>query len=100
MNVIKIKNMSFGYEQSTEILKNINIEVEEGDFLTIIGENGSGKTSLIKCILGLNKISKGTIEVNGRVGYLPQTTEIQNSFPATVEEIVRSGTIPNNEING
>ena len=54
MSVIKISNVSFGYIQSIQILKNINLEINEGDFLAIIGENGSGKSSLIKCILGLN----------------------------------------------
>lgn len=96
MSVIKISNVSFGYIQSIQILKNINLEINEGDFLAIIGENGSGKSSLIKCILGLNKVSEGNIEVSGRIGYLPQSTEIQNNFPATIEEIVLSGTIPNN----
>ena len=96
MSVIKIENMSFGYSSFSKTLENINIEVNEGDFLAIIGENGSGKSTLMKCILGLNKIQEGKITVSDRIGYLPQLTEIQNNFPATIEEIVLSGTIPNN----
>ncbi len=49
-----------------------------------------GKSTLIKCILGLNKNYKGKIELTGKVGYLPQMTEIQNNFPATIEEVVLS----------
>lgn len=96
MSIIKIENMSFSYTNTTKTLQNINMEIKEGEFLAIVGENGSGKSSLIKCILGLNKIQSGKITVNDRIGYLPQMTEIQNNFPATIEEIVLSGTIPNN----
>ena len=96
MSIIKIENMSFSYTNTTKTLQNINMEIKEGEFLAIVGENGSGKSSLIKCILGLNKIQSVKITVNDRIGYLPQMTEIQNNFPATIEEIVLSGTIPNN----
>ena len=96
MSIIKIENMSFSYTNTSKTLKDINMEIKEGEFIAIVGENGSGKSSLIKCILGLNKIQSGKITVNDRIGYLPQMTEIQNNFPATIEEIVLSGTIPNN----
>ncbi len=96
MSIIKIENMSFSYTNTSKTLKDINMEIKEGEFIAIVGENGSGKSSLIKCILGLNKIQNGKITVNDRIGYLPQMTEIQNNFPATIEEIVLSGTIPNN----
>lgn len=96
MSIIKVENMSFGYTNSSETLTNINMKIDEGEFVAIIGENGSGKSSLIKCILGLNKKYEGKITVKERTGYLPQVTEIQNNFPATIEEIVLSGTIPQN----
>ena len=96
MSIIKVENMSFGYTNSSETLTNINMKIDEGEFVAIIGENGSGKSSLIKCILGLNKNYEGKITVKERIGYLPQVTEIQNNFPATIEEIVLSGTIPQN----
>ena len=96
MSIIKIENMSFSYTNTSKTLKDINMEIKDGEFIAIVGENGSGKSSLIKCILGLNKIQSGKITVNDRIGYLPQMTEIQNNFPATIEEIVLSGTIPNN----
>ena len=96
MDVINVKNLSFGYYNQHNVLKDINMNVSEGDFLCIVGENGSGKSTLMKCILGLNKVTNGEINVRGRIGYLPQMTDVQNNFPATIEEIVLSGTLPDN----
>ena len=94
MEVIRIENLSFAYH-SHNVIKNINLRVEKGEFVCIVGENGGGKSTLIKCILGLNKGYKGKIVSTERIGYLPQVTEVQNNFPATIEEVVLSGTIPN-----
>ena len=96
MSLIKVEDMSFGYSFQGNTLNDINLEINNGEFVCIVGPNGSGKSTLVKCILGLNKPEKGKIEVNERIGYLPQITEIQNNFPATIEEIVLSGTIANN----
>lgn len=95
MNIIEIKKLYFGYN-GKDILKNINIQIKQGDFVCIVGENGSGKSTLIKCMLGLNTGYKGEIIKNQKIGYLPQRTEIQSNFPASVYEVVLSGTIPNN----
>ena len=54
-----------------------------------------GKSTLLKCILGLNKGYDGEIIKSTRIGYLPQKSEIQSNFPATIEEVVLSGTISN-----
>lgn len=94
MNAVEIKKLSFGYN-GKEVLKNINIQIKMGEFVCVVGENGSGKSTLMKCILGLNVGYKGEIIKNGRAGYLPQRTEIQSNFPASVKEVVLSGTIPN-----
>lgn len=96
MNLIHIKGLSYSYPTKKDTLKNININVPEGSFTCIVGENGSGKSTLIKCIVGLNKTYTGEIKKEARIGYLPQKTEIQSNFPASIEEIVMSGTIPNN----
>ncbi len=96
MSMIKIKNLTFGYTSRDETLKDINLEIEEAKFTTIIGENGSGKSTLINCIVGLCTGYKGNIEVNEKVGYLPQRMNIQSDFPASVKEIVLSGTISRN----
>lgn len=55
-----------------------------------------GKTTLLKCITGINKVSKNTIKIEGKIGYLPQKTDIQKNFPASIEEVVLSGFTTNN----
>ena len=96
MDLIQIKNLSYSYPTKKDTLKNVNINVKEGSFTCIVGENGSGKSTLLKCILGLNKGYTGEIIKEARMGYLPQKNRIQSHFPATIEEVVLSGTIANN----
>ena len=96
MNVIEVKNLSFNYPTVKNAIENLNFDIEEGTFTCIVGENGSGKSTLLKCILGLNKGYSGEIIKEKRIGYLPQKTEIQSNFPASIEEVVLSGTIQNN----
>ncbi|MBQ9657962.1 MAG: metal ABC transporter ATP-binding protein [Clostridia bacterium] len=96
MDLINIKDLSFSYEAKKDVLKHINLQVKKGSFTCIVGENGSGKSTLIKCILGLNKGYTGEIIKEKHIGYLPQKTDIQTNFPATIEEVVLSGTITNN----
>lgn len=96
MDLITLKNLSFSYPNKKNALININFKVEEGTFTCIVGENGSGKSTLLKCILGLNKGYSGEIQKVNNIGYLPQKTEIQSNFPASIEEVVLSGTITKN----
>ncbi len=98
MSVIDIKDLSFAYEKET-ILENINLSVEEKDFLAIIGPNGGGKSTLLKLILGINKLKKGSITVLGKepsksltdIGYVPQNTNVNTDFPIKVIEVVLMG---------
>ncbi|MCL2384174.1 MAG: metal ABC transporter ATP-binding protein [Oscillospiraceae bacterium] len=92
--IIKVENVSFAYH-SHNVINNVSAHINKGEFVCIVGENGGGKSTLVKCIVGLNKNYKGNITVIGRVAYLSQLTEVQNNFPATIEEIVLSGTIAN-----
>ena len=96
MNLIEVKKLKYSYPGKKDTLKGISFNVEEGKFVCMVGENGSGKSTTMKCILGLNKNFEGEIVVKDRIGYLPQKTEIQSNFPASVQEVVMSGTIPNN----
>ena len=91
--MIRCENVSLGYGAHI-VVENLNFSVETGEYLCIIGENGSGKSTLVKALLNLQKPLSGKIIFNvkaGEIGYLPQQTQIQKDFPASVEEIVLSG---------
>ncbi len=94
MALIEVKNLCVFYENK-KVLKNLNFEVEEGDYLCILGENGSGKTTLMKTILGFDIKHTGTINFNSfnksEIGWLPQKTQHQIDFPASVKEVILSG---------
>lgn len=95
MPLLTVKNLTLGYEGRT-VADGISFTVDSGDYLCIIGENGSGKTTLMRAILRLNTPLSGSIETGGglkftEIGYLPQQTEAQRDFPASVREIVLSG---------
>ncbi len=88
-------DLCVGYD-GKKVLQDVTFRVNKGDYLCIVGENGSGKSTLMKTILGLQPPIRGTITRGdglgaGEIGYLPQQTEVQRDFPASVEEIVLSG---------
>ena len=89
------ENLTLGYGTKV-IIENLNFQVNKGDYLCIVGENGSGKTTLMKTILRLLKPLSGTITTGDgllpdEISYLPQQTDVQRDFPASVREIVLSG---------
>ncbi len=93
--ILNIKNVSAGYSDEV-VIRDVNLEIFANDFIGVIGPNGGGKTTLVKVILGLIKPLKGEIfwENSGKVlhiGYLPQTTQTDKSFPVSVIEVVLSG---------
>ena len=93
MPLLKADNLKLGYG-SVPVAENITFSVNKGDYLCVIGENGSGKTTLIKALTGLVKPLSGNVEFGVgslKIGYLPQQTELQRDFPASVKEIVMSG---------
>lgn len=96
MTLIELKNLSLGYDNHI-VLKDINMTIEENDFICIVGPNGSGKSTLIKGILGLIKASKGKVIYHNLkqnfIGYMSQETRVDSNFPASVFEIVLSGTL-------
>ncbi len=93
--ILKCENVALSYDGRT-VAENIDFQIDEGDYLCVLGENGSGKTTLINALLGLKKVANGKI-VYGEgvkaenIGYLPQKQSVGADFPACVREIVRTG---------
>lgn len=93
MRILSCEHLSLGYE-NREIVHDLSFTVDTGDYLCIVGENGSGKTTLMKTLLGLIPPLAGRIvrdAGSAGIGYLPQQTDVQRDFPASVTEVVLSG---------
>ncbi len=99
MPLIQCQNLTLSYD-SRPVITNLSFSIESGDCLCIVGENGTGKSTLIKALLGLKSPSEGTISFgegmkSTDIGYLPQKTDAQKDFPASVSEVVLSGRLNN-----
>ena len=96
MSLLKVDNLSLGYNGNV-VFRGLNFEVDDGDFICVVGPNGSGKTTLMKGILGLLHPMSGKIRFDELrqkfIGYMPQETLVDPNFPASVFEIVLSGTL-------
>ncbi len=95
MALIQCDGISIAYEGQT-VVKDLSFQIEQGDYLCIVGENGSGKSTLVKSLLGLKQPFQGQILLGdglkqNEIGYLPQQTVVQRDFPASVYEVVLSG---------
>jgi zinc transport system ATP-binding protein len=101
--VVDIRNLSFNYGDET-VLRSVNLTIEPGEFLGLIGPNGGGKTTLLKVVLGLLKPREGEVFMFGRplddftdwsrVGYVPQKPIYADTrFPVTVQEVVSLGRV-------
>lgn len=100
-NIIEVENVSFSYG-NVEVLKNITLAIHQGDYISLIGPNGGGKTTLLKIMLGLLKPQSGQIKIFGekledfkdwsKLGYVPQKAiNFDPLFPVTVREVVAMG---------
>ena len=98
MTVISLDNVIFAYN-AVPVLEHVDITVEAGEFISIVGPNGGGKTTLLKLILGLLRPAKGEVRVFGeppvrvrrRIGYTPQHARYDPQFPVTVTDVVLMG---------
>lgn len=99
--MIKVENVSFKYKNGENVLENINFEINEGEFISIVGKNGTGKSTLLSLIAGIIKPTKGTIfideidtkskknfiELRKKIGYIFQNPDNQVLFPRVYEDI-------------
>ncbi len=95
MALLTFEDVALGYN-TAKVVEHLSFQVNEGDYLCIVGENGSGKSTLMKTCLGLIPPVSGSIVYGAKlktteIGYLPQQTAIQKDFPASCREIVLSG---------
>jgi len=102
---LEVRNATFAYRGGDEILRGISFSVSEGDLLSILGPNGCGKTTLIKCLCGMLKLGGGEILLNDKaihsltraeiarnIGYIAQ--EHGQVFPYSVLEVALMGRAP------
>jgi zinc transport system ATP-binding protein len=95
MSLISFKNVKLRYKNKL-VVDNLTIDIQKGDFLCVLGSNGSGKTTFVRSLVGLTPLLEGSIEFadsfdKKAIGYLPQQTSVQSDFPASAYEVVISG---------
>ncbi|HNQ84281.1 MAG TPA: ABC transporter ATP-binding protein [Deltaproteobacteria bacterium] len=96
--VVEFEMVSFAYDGIT-VIEDVSFGIERGDFLSIVGPNGGGKTTILKLMLGLFRPRTGEVRVFGdqpekarsRIGYMPQNTSLDPLFPVSVKEVVLMG---------
>ena len=89
---VNFNSVSFSYND-IQVLDNASFHIHQGEFVAMVGPNGSGKTTVLKLLLGLEKPAKGTIEIFGTAAYVSQQMPSDNLFPITVRDIVRMGNL-------
>jgi zinc transport system ATP-binding protein len=97
--VVEIDQLSYRFDGGPMVLENVNLRIEAGDFASIIGPNGGGKTTLVKLIVGLFKPTAGKVRVFGgppgkarpRIGYMPQHAMMDPRFPVRAVDVVMMG---------
>ncbi len=97
---IEIKNLDFTYDEGL-VLKKVNISIEEGKFIGVIGPNGGGKTTFLKLIMGLLDPTRGKIRIfnenpstfKKNIGYVPQSTSIDKTLPVSTYEFILLGAV-------
>ena len=100
---VELRHVCFAYPGGPEVLHDVDLEVEAGEFVAIAGPNGGGKTTLLRVAVGLEQPARGDARIfgepamhsarRGRIGYLAQRAQLGIDAPATVREVVESGRV-------
>ena len=89
---LRLEQVTFAYGHAPPVLRDVDLQVERGEFVAIAGPNGGGKTTLVRVVVGLEQPTSGSVELMVRkVGYLPQRTQAGIDAPVTVRELVTTG---------
>jgi len=100
--IVSFQNVDFSYN-SVPVLEGVTFAIYDRSFISIVGPNAGGKTTLLKLMLGLLEPSRGTIEIfrmppdraRSLIGYMPQHVQFDPSFPVTVLDVVLMGRLGN-----
>lgn len=98
--ILEVKDLCVSYNNHVAI-ENISVTIKQGEYVCIVGENGTGKSTFIKTIMGLKKADSGEINLNidlSEVSYLSQSDLKKIDFPATAKEIIMTGVQKHNKI--
>lgn len=97
-SILKIRKATLELGEK-KLWKNLNLDVKPGEFIAVIGANGSGKTALLKSIIGQLKLTSGEIELFGansargsrEIGYIPQQRAVEGALPVRAKDLVQMG---------
>src|SRR5438105_3127175 len=105
---LELDSVDFAYQQGHPVLRDVNLEIDAGQFVAVAGPNGGGKTTLLRLALGLERPTSGRVRLFGespdrfhdraRLGYLAQRAQLGVQAPATVREVVAAGRAALNRI--
>lgn len=105
INEIRVENVSFAYSNEN-IIENAHFHISEGSFISFVGPNGGGKSTMAKLLLGLLTPNKGHIEIFGKtptaargdIGYVPQYTNFDLSFPINIMDVILMGRLKHKKL--
>ncbi|QWW20011.1 metal ABC transporter ATP-binding protein [Schaalia sp. 19OD2882] len=91
--VLSFTDAALGYA-GTPVVRQLHFDIHEGEAVALVGPNGSGKTTLLRAVLGAVRVLEGTVDLGDtRIGYVPQSVDVDLTFPVTVREVVTMGLV-------